>query len=306
MTDKLRKLFINKTIVFFTGTLFFSNCAGGIIKPGRMTNIVKYSYEYESEQLISHTEKSLTKLFGITIDSYLEKTNYLYNENGLLIKKIINNDFQNKPTIEFFDYNKNDSLILELRINNEGDTIIWTEYNYYPDGRKTIFHREIWPKMDFTSLNRQNDTTLFRYEYEYADNKCTTKNQYDKENNIISSIDYEYSDNRLDKEIHYKYLNSKKVLDKTKFYDYSKMINTPDYYTIDSKNDTVQRRINQFKKESAIYTIEKLNSDDMEHITYLKNGIEIKTIGTNKKMNNKAIHTYKYYKNGDLKRMKTK
>jgi len=276
-----------------------------------MSTQTKYSYNYDSDQLISEKEECFTIRFGKVIDTMTTNTNYIYYREGLLKKEISKTDFEEKPSLRIYDYDSNDSLILKLTINTRGDTTSWDVYKYFLDGRKIVFERKIIPSYynnpDLIEdlSNHSLDTMQYQYDYHYEDNFCNSLKQYDSKNNLTKTIKFNYQNGKLIKETHVTYSNSKELLEKTKNYDYSKSEDKPDFYSLDSRNDTIEMSVNEFDKDLLLSTIQLYDYGNLIYKTLFENGKEIRMISLDKKMNNRGVDLYKYSENGDLKEVLT-
>jgi len=250
-------------------------------------------------------------MFGQVVDSMTTQTEFEYDSKGLLKKEISKSDFDDKPTIKIYNYDNNDSLISEISINPENDTTFWEVYKYYPDGKKTIFHRFLSmhfdPNQDFMEAmeNKQLDTSFYRNEFEYSGNLCKTQNQFDKKGNLIKSVSFDYNGTQLIKETHFAYFNGMEMTEKIRSYDYSKSEIKPDFYSLDSKNDTLELYINEFSDGHLATLAEVYEYGQIINKTFYENGMEIGMIGVDLNMNFKIVDSYEYYENGEFKEIKT-
>jgi len=302
------------TRLFLICILFVTSCKEQIAKflfdPSKVNTKTDYYYNYNSDRLVSSTEKTYTYLSGVVIDSMVLKIEYKYNDKGLLKQEITKADLRANNSFRLFDYNASDSLIRELTINSEGDTTRWKEYDYYPDGRKIIFNRDLMmhadPNLDFEKVieNKMLDTILYRNIYDYENKQCKSLKQFGKNSKPVRLIKYEYSNNKLTKEIQFSYLDTIGLLEKTKYYNYSKSEKTPDYFSLDSKNDTVESKIIIYDNVST-YAFEHLDYGNFINETFSENGKEIGFIGTWNKNKFKTVESREYYDNGKLKSLKT-
>ncbi|MCF8374506.1 MAG: hypothetical protein K9H64_22990 [Bacteroidales bacterium] len=310
---------MRRNFIIIIGILFLTSCKEEISKflfdASKMSTQTKYSYKYDSERIVSEKEVTYTIMYGQVVDSIVSNTAYEYNDKGLLTKKTSPSEDGGKLYVKVFEYNSNDSLIRELRINRYDDTISQFEYKYYPDGRKTTFHRYLFQKFpsfqsrDMDSLkaaieNPTYDTSGFRKEYEYNGEKCKILCEFDLDHKPKRMIKYEYADCRLIKETHFIYFESMELLEKTKYYDYSKSSISPDFYTLDAQNDTMEVRQNEFNKEEVISTTDIHDYGNMVNKTFYENGNRIGYIGIDKNMGFKVVQAIKYYKSGDLKEIR--
>ncbi len=306
---------MKRNLIILIGILTLISCKEQVGKfifdASKMSNQTKYFYKYDSDLLISQTEKDFTIMFGQVVDSMISQTNFEYDDKGLLIKEISQTDFEEKPTIKIYNYDKNDSLIKALSINQENDTTFWEIYKYYPGGKKTVFHRFLSmhfdPNQDFMEAmnNRKLDTVLYRNEFEYADELCKTQRQYDKNGKLLKTVDFDYNGTQLVKETHLTYYNDMDMTEKVKFYDYSKSNIKPDFYSLDTKNDTIELCVNEFTGGLLTISTESYGYGQNINKTFYKNEKEVGMIGVDLNMNFKIVDSYEYYENGKLKDIKS-
>ncbi|RPH31407.1 MAG: hypothetical protein EHM93_13720 [Bacteroidales bacterium] len=277
----------------------------------QVSSMTEYFYEYESDKLISKIEKYYSYYYGQTVDSFSTKTSYEYDNKGLLRKEFEKDDYKEKPSFTLYNYNAEDSLILKLSISEEGDTTFWEKYQYFPDGRKCIFRRTLmWrlnPNLKIREIIEQKlfDTILNRNVYEYKDNLCKSLIEYGKNDTLKKVIEYDYAKEQLSKEIHYTFFGTLKLHEKTKIFDYSKSKSKPDYYSLDSKNDTIEIYRNEFYKNKLLTTLEGNKYGNYVMKTFYEKGREIGSIQKRKEDNTKIFDSYTYYDNGNLKTWKT-
>ena len=309
---------MKRNMILLFGILILIGCkeqkekvAKFIFDASKMSNQTNYFYSYDSDRLSSQIEKTYTIMFGQVVDSMTTKIDFEYNDKGLLIKEISQTDFEEKPSIKIYAYDKNDSLISEISINQENDTTFWEVYGYYPDGKKTIFHRFLSmhfdPNQDFMESmeNKKLDTSFYRNEFEYAGDFCKTQKQFDKKGNLIKTVNFEYDGGQLIKEIHITYFNDMEMTEKIKIFDYSKSETNPDFYSFDSKNDTLELCVNEFTKGQLTTSTEIYEYGQNIVKTFYQNNKEIGMIGVDKNMNFKTVDSYGYYENGELKVIKS-
>ncbi len=277
----------------------------------KVSEQMKYFYKYDSDKLMKEKEITYMLLFGQVVDSMIIETEYEYNDKQLLSREISKSDFEDKPTINAYEYDKRDSLICEISINAANDTTFWEVYEYYPDGKQIVFHRSLsmhWDQnQDFKATMESNifDTLLYRNEFEYVGNLCKTQKQFDKKGNLIKSVNYEHSEERLIKEMHFIHFNDMTMMEMIKQYDYSKSEEKPDYFSLDSKNDTLQLCINEFSKGNLVKSTEIFDSGRNVVRSYYQNGMRIGMIGIDLNMNFKIYDSIEYYKSGEIKEIKT-
>ncbi|MFB6318759.1 hypothetical protein [Saccharicrinis sp. FJH54] len=285
--------------------------ANFIFNASKLSNNTHYFYKYDSDKLSGQTEKTYTIMFGQVVDSMITHIDFEYNERGLLTKEISQTDFDEKPTIKIYDYDKNDSLISTISINSENDTIFWEVYNYFPDGKRTIFSRLLMTSFDTNQdllqirRNRKYDTTIYVNKFNYNGNSCLMQKQYNKKNQLIHTINFNYQADRLMKEKHTIYFKDIEASEKMKYYDYSKSGIYPDFYSLDSHNDTIDLGISDFNDEHRTNSTEIYDYGNKIIKTFYENDKEIGMIAIDKSMNLKLVESYEYYEDGKLKESKS-
>lgn len=297
--------------VFGLGLILLFGCkakiADFLFDASKMNRLTKYEYVYKLGKKSSVTEKSYTIMFGQTVDSMISKTLFEYNVKGLVLKEISHSDFKEKPDLKLYHYDSNDSLISELNINSDGDTIHAIKYAYFPDGRKIIFQRDLWIKLDQSKdfktafENKTFDTVLFTREYLYENNICKQLKEYDKNKKLSKEVEYEYKDGKAFKENYYSIFNNLKMFVKSKYYEYSKNKPLPEFYTLDKNNDTVDINKNTFNGKEIVYSVDSYEKGNFVNKVFYQNGKEIGRIGINKHMNFKTTISTSYFDNGDIK-----
>lgn len=310
---------MKRNMILIIGILILIGCqeqkeksAKFIFDTSKMSIRTDYFYSYDSDRLSSQTEKTYTIMFGQLVDSMITKVDFEYDDKGLLIKKISKTDFNEKPTIKIYEYDKNDSLISEISINQDSDTTFWEVYKYYPDGKKTIFHRSlimhIDPNQGFMEAmeNKKLDTLFYRNEFEYVGNLCKTQRQFDKQGNLLKTVNFEYNGIQLVKEIHLSYFNKMELKEKIKFYDYSKSDRKPDYFSVDTKNDTLEFCINVFDSDRLVKAANMFDYGSIYMEEYYESDLLIGTVDYDRQFSNeKIIYLYEYDENGVLKTEKS-
>jgi len=306
---------MKRNLILIFGVLALISCKEQVAKfifdASKVTFQTKYFYNYDSDKLISQIEKFYTVMFGQVVDSMIRQTDFIYNEKGLLIKELSQSDFNENPDITIYDYNEIDSLISQIYITSENDTIFWEVYKYYPDGRKTVFHRFLSvffdPNQDFSESMGSNmfDTVFYRNEFDYVGNLCSTQRQYDKNGELIKTVNFNYIGNKLIKETHLVYFNDMEMTEMVKFYDYSKSEIKPDFYSLDFKNDTIELCTNEFANGLLSTSTEIYDYGNSINKTFYKAGNIIGMVGINRNMNFKTTASYEYCENGMLKESKS-
>lgn len=304
---------MKRVLILIIGILFLISCKEQVAKflfdASKMSNQTKFFYKYDSEKLISQTEKYYTIMFGQVVDSMITYTDFKYNNKGLLFQEISKTGFQDKPTIEIYDYDGKDSLVSKISINPENDTTFWEEYKYYPDGKKTVFRRLLLmnfdPNQDYMEYMEVSklDTSLFRNEFDYYGDLCKTQRQLNATGDLVRTINFDYSGTQLIKETHLTYFDDRAMKDKIKYYDYSKSEIKPDFYSLDFKNDTVEFCVNEFSNGFLVTSTESYGYGQNIHKTFFENEKEIGFISIDLNMNIKVVHSYEYYENGNVKKI---
>jgi hypothetical protein len=264
-----------------------------------------YDYSYDSGRINSQ-KKTIYNLRNKRIfDSTITKTAYRYNNRGLLIKKISKTDFEMNPIINIYKYNSKDSLIREITISPQKDTVSRVDYKYFPDGRKKIFHKYLSYNFDSNKDNKQLDTLIWhRNEYRYKNDLCQVLKKFDSEDNLINKIEYSYKNGLLDEETHYIFLDSLEIITKTKHYDYSKSIKRPNFYTINNNRDTIERCFHKFDKNRIIEKTEFYDFGEIINKSFFNDGKIRAMISIDKSLSLKIVDKYDYYDNGNLKEIK--
>ncbi len=273
----------------------------------KVTEVTKYSYEYKDSKKISMTETTNTYYFKKLVDSMTYITTFIYGKDGLLEKEISKFQTDRKPEIKNYIYDSNDSLILKLTIDSIGDTTHWSSYKYFPDGRKIIFQRDMFlnfksfEEINNAAKNKAFDTLLNKYDYIYDSKLCKEQKEYNKKNQPTNLIELDYQDGNLIKETFYSFVSSMKLLKKTQYYDYTKSKTNPDYFSLDSHGDTVDKKTNYYYDGKLVLSTTIYNHGDDIHKFYYENDKEIGDIAYSKKFGKKFYYSYTYYPNGDIK-----
>ncbi len=286
------------------------NTSTSVEDNSKRSSITKYFYTYEAGKLALKTEKTYSILSSQLIDSTTTQTQYIYNDKDLLIEEIIHTDFEDIPTIKRFNYDDKDSIVSELSISPEKDTTFWEEYTYYPDGRKTTFQRSLQLHLDPTQdlaetfERKRLDTIQVRNEFKYTDNQCVKQNQFNSAGTLIKTINFEYNHDQLFKETHTSYVNGLAIIEKIKYYDYTKSIKHPEWHAVVSTNDTIELCINEFEDNQLMVSTEFYEHGYYMLQTYYDNGLEVGIVSFDRMMNYKTTNYISYYENGQIKEIK--
>lgn len=307
---------MKRKLILIIGVVFLISCKEQVAKllfdTSQMSNQTNFFYEYDADKLIRQTEKDYTIMFGQVVDSMITHIDFKYNDKGLLVREIWQSDFEDKPTIEIYDYDNKDSLISRISISPENDTTLWEVYKYYPDGRKTVFHRflriHLDPNQNIMEAmdNIKLDTSYYLNEFEYDGNLCKTQRQFDKQGNLIKTVNFEYTGIQLAKEIHLSYYNKMELKDKIKFYDYSKSDKKPDYFSVDTKNHTLEFCINVFDSDKLVKVANMFDYGSIYSEEYYESDLLVGTVDYDRQFSmEKIIYLYEYDENGLLKTKKS-
>jgi hypothetical protein len=303
---------MRQSFVIILGLLLISGCDDSIEKfvfdTAKVSTDKKYFYEYKSDKLKSEGVKTYMVMYGKVVDSMVTKTDYEYNEKGLL--KLGKTYFEKSPDIDLFDYDSNDSLCMKMMISPEGDTTFWEKYEYRPDGRKIKFHRNLVlhldPTQDFREQleNKTYDTIFYESEFEYTNNLCQVERQFDQHKNLIKLIEYQHIKGILIGEIYSTYLNNMKLIEKVKHYNYSKSDYKPDFYSLNSMNDTIEYCRNEFDNGKLAISTELGDNGNRIIKSFFENGLVIGQITVDNKMKIRSIDSNTFYENGKIKEQK--
>lgn len=278
-----------------------------IFDASKMNRLTKFDYEYNHGKKSSVIEKNYTIMFGQIVDSMISKTQFEYNEKGFISREITSSGFQENPDLKIYNYGSNDSLLCKLWLNSEGDTTHIHKYAYFPDGRKTVYNKDIWIKLDQSKdfktayNNRTYDTVLNTREYLYEQNICKQSKEFDKHKNLTNVIEYEYKDGKVNKENFYSISNGLKMFVKSTYSDYSKNKLLPEFYTLNKNNDTIDFIKNEFNGNEIVYSENSYENGNIVDKVFYQNGKEIGRIGINKHMDFKTTISTSYFDNGDIK-----
>jgi hypothetical protein len=307
---------LRNKLIFFIGLITLISCKEKIPGPGfdslKISDLMVYSYEYDFDKLKSESVKSCIYMNGIVIDSFNRKTSYFYNSNGLKEKEISYLSNEKEPSVRLYRYDSNDSIILDLTINEEKDTLYWSEFKYFPDGKRIVFKRDLIPGFAndpglINDLeNSTMDTIMYRFKFDYIDNKCAVSHQFDKNNKRIKLIRYSYQNDILTKETHFNCVNSIELFEKIKHYYYSKSENKPDFYSVDSNNDTIEFCINLFESDKLIKTSQMYEYGKDFKEDYFENALLVRSVSYDRQFTmNKITDVIAYNENGLIKSVRT-
>lgn len=301
---------MRKILALIIGIVLLVGCKDIVSKmifdETKLASKVEYSYVYKGEKLVSKTEKSYSILHGNIVDSMIVNVDFVYNKSGLIEKEVSKTSFMRKPLVNIFKYDLNDSLISSIKIDENNDTVSWTEYKYFADVRKVVFRRDLIPKLDIdldidnASQKESYDTISYRNEYDFEGNICNQLRQYDNKNKLAKIIRFKYDNDKLSTETHVTFFNSIELVEKTTYYNYSKSLEMPDYYSLDSKNDTLELQINKFEKDILISSIHGYNYGEFITQLFFENNKLSGAIELDRSTNLKRVDLYKYLDNGDL------
>ena len=278
---------------------------------------IQYRYEYDGDKLISETSIHNQIMFEQVVDSSVFISLYKYNEKGLLYETRVFHENEYFHLHEYL-YNSNDSLICEYSISEEGDTLSFTEYGYFPDGQKVVSSKYIFASIPDSfntdedlfkfaeAIQTKTDTIHHRHEYVYEDSLCVEQKRYDKNNHLVDLVKYIYHDGVIAEEKHYSFFDSLKVLDKAVKYDYSKSESYPDELHTNVAGNIIEYKVHKFNDAGKLvaWRLSTENSNNVETV-YLENDREVGYISIDKKYNYKIRRYISYDENGDIKEERT-
>lgn|GEM_PF-1429544 len=278
--------------------------------PSKISEHTTFIYHYDANRVMSQVSIFHMLMSGLVVDSMVTRTEFVYNNKGQLIREEEKTEISEEPTITEYHYAANDSLISEMTIRPEGDTSYWAVYEYFPDGRRMIFNRSlilhVEPEQDLGDIDfSKYDTIQERNEFDYVGNECQVQREFDLQNNLIRTITFEYRNIELMKETHFTYLEDKKMIEKTKFYDYSKSSIKPDSYALDHRSDTIEVTRNEFKNGLLSSLIEAYDYGASVIKTFFEGDKEIGKISYDRQMKSKYVTLHEYYENGKLRETKS-
>jgi hypothetical protein len=263
------------------------------------TTETKYNYKYRAGKLFLKTEKTYVLLANKVIDSTTTITEFKYNKRGLLVNKEWLSETISMNKV--YSYNNTDSLIRELDIYNNRDTMYLTEYGYFPDGRKVTMHKYLTTNYNNNGRKIEYDTVFMRNEFDYKDELCLAKKQYDINGELSALTEFKYKNSVLHKEIKYNCIDGLKLPENTVIYNYMRSKQYPDQFILNNSNDTIGYVVNEFTKESLVKTISVLNSGSVYIEEHFNNNRIIKQIDYNTDYSiKKYITLYEYNTKGDL------
>jgi hypothetical protein len=282
---------------------------------GEVTYLTDYSYEYDSSgKIVSQKEATYAVMFGRIVDTiFTTKRVFEYNSVGLLERETAYDNNDEKPEIHVFLYNRSDSLIADISISSEGDTTRYIKYDYFPDGRKIIFSKDVFaslpPDPDFLVLSEfvemKKDTLIFTSKYVYENGRCKNVFLCGRNGNPESITEYEYKGDRLFKAIRYTFENEVKIFDLATFYDYSKSLSNPDYFSLNADNDTIEKCINEFENDRLVASINiRDQGSSVEKIFYREDGKETGSIVADERMNFTRREWISYDEKGNVKEIR--
>jgi len=308
---------MKKTIfIFFTIFLIFS-CKEVKKKIEQfmfdMTKVsVVYHYEYKynnAGKKITQIEKSKILLPDKRVIRDTTTTTFIYGKNGKIEKEISVCTTEDNSKIKIYKYDSNDSLILRLTINPNGDTTVWQTSNEpLIDGKKEHFERYLFLSNSYFENNTSSririyDTSYFKTEKIYINNLEIKDNGYNQRNQLVETQENEYLNGKTYREFDSIYINSFKILKWAKYYNYLKSETKPDFYTLDKRQDTIMKETNEFYDGKLALTIDVFNINNSKTIDKLfyENDKLIGIIDYKKEQGIKKYSSYTYYPNGDIK-----
>ncbi len=139
------------------------------------------------------------------------------------------------------------------------------------------------------------DTILYRFKFDYIDDKCVVSHQFDKNNEKIKLIRYSYQNDILIKETHFSCVNSIELFENIKIFNYSKSEKKPDFYTVNSNNDTIEFCINLFKSDTLIKTFQMFDYGKDFTEEYFENGpLPVKSVSYDRQFTMNKMNGMRY------------
>ncbi len=268
----------------------------------------KCDYQYEGNRLAKTYETLHVYLDGRVAESYGIITDYEYFESGLLAKEKMYFESGKIISTRFFKYNSVDSIVEQMSTDSENDTTFWEKYSYFPDGKRVTFRSVMGTEslFDDADITDPNSGILIasiyeRYEYIYDEDRCLKQITYLKDGNANKYIDFEYDDNgKLMKEIHTQIFDGMELPEKTKYYDYSKSLEFPDFYALNPENYEIEQLHNEFKGEGVMIETRFFDyGNSITQTTYV-NGKKVRGLDIAKNSFSSYYYEIVYNERGDI------
>ena len=267
-----------------------------------------YEYKYKEGKKIAQIVKNNILNPDKSVISNTTITTFIYGKNGKIEKEISKCTTEDNSETSIYKYDSNDSLILKLTINNDGDTTLWRTYNEpLVDGKKESFNRELklsdsYFKIHSALRKKIYDTTYERTVEILKNNLCTEYNVYNQRNQLVRTVENVNKDGKKAKELRYIYAGSFRMLQMSYYFDYSKSETEPDFYAIGRRNDTVYKETNEFYDGKLALTTNVFNHNG-RHVSkfFFENDKLIGVVQYHYARNRKEYSSYTYYPNGDMK-----
>ena len=273
----------------------------------KLFSIADYTYVYEDGRVTSHLEKNYMYDGDVFLDSFTHHTQFSYNAKGAIVQESTLLARENVSFRKLYNYNTADSLVEELYISPENDTLTWEQFDYFPDGRKRAFSRLLTTTAgaDPTAASSKSafDTIYSRYEHTFDADKHIKTIEYNQLGMPVKIILYEHEAGKLQRASHYLLQQELELLEKLTYYDYSKSPDLPDTYSITASNDTVEFVKHEFEAEALVKTSSLFEYGTVLQVEHFEKGL-IKMLSVVDVYNpeNNQVLLFEYYPNGDMKR----
>lgn len=275
----------------------------------KLFSTTDYTYVYENGRLTTQLEKTTLYDGDAPLDSFTHQTHFSYNAKGAIVQESTLLSRENVLFRKLYNYNAADSLVEELYISPENDTLTWEQFDYFPDGRKRTFWRFLMDAADAdptaASSKSAFDTSFSRYEHTFDADKHIKTIEYNQLGMPVKIILYEYEAGKLQRASHYLLQQELELLEKLTYYDYSKSYDLPDTYSITASNDTVEFVKHEFEAEELVKTSSLFDYGTVLQVEHFEKGL-IKMLSVVNAYNpeNNQVLLFEYYPNGDLKQSK--
>lgn len=273
----------------------------------KLLSTTDYTYFYEDGRLTKQLEKTTLYDGDVPLDSFTQPTHFSYNAKGAVVQESTLLARENLSFRKLYNYNAADSLVEQLSISPENDTLTWEQFDYFPDGRKRTFWRFLMDiaGADPTAASSASafDTSYSRYEHTFDADKHIKTIEYNQLGIPIKTILYEHQGGKLIRASQYTMQNGLELLEKHTYYDYSKSLDLPDTYSITASNDTVEFVQHEFEAEELIKTSSLFDYGTVLQEEHFEKGlIKMLTVVNAYNPENNQVLLFEYYPNGDLKR----
>lgn len=278
------------------------------IKANNENRSTRSTHEYtfgDKGDVLTDTETTYDLIDEIVTGKTTTISNYSY-ERGRVTRIDTKSEIPQLSQIKFFNFDKRDSLTLELWINFNGDTTALIKKTYDSKGNKIeLFERRLFSKSLADLVNNSSkiayDTFARKTKNKFKGNLCI---ESVVENNLgeIESVEiYQYENNKKVKTETFKFIGTTKYPFSKTNYDYSKY-SKGEYTTFDSDGipkDFLRVEMRNNKLYKKIWVGERFEfieffNDSGQVIRDLDTETqEVTSYTYDSKGNKKEIHSYK-------------